>query len=116
MEGACELKWFVGCPFSILAKMNRLGVGWSLKFGRGLPPGDVNRAALEESKEVMIVAKSRGSFLISLIWWCHLQKTCELPPTLSLAHLGGIGNSPYYLLLFFLLSQIFHCSVDIKQH
>lgn len=83
---------------------------------RGLPPGDVNRAALEESKEVMIVAKSKGSFLISLIWWCHLQKTCELPPTLSLAHLGGIGNSPYYLLLFFLLSQIFHCSFDTKQH
>lgn len=46
MDGACELKWFVGCPFSILAKMNRLGVGWSLKFGRGLPPGDVNRAGI----------------------------------------------------------------------
>lgn len=94
-------KWFVGCPFSFVAKRNRLGVGWSLKFGRRLPPGVVNRAAVEESMEVMIVGKSKGSFLISLIWWCQLLKTCELPPTLSLAHLGGIGNSPCYLLLFF---------------
>lgn len=60
-----------------------------------------------------MVAKSKGSFLISLIWWCHLQKTCELPPTLSLAHLGGIGNSPYYLsFLFFFSLKFFHCLFD----